>query len=52
MTYSEGKTFMKKDANMILEYKSITTMTNESLLLTEDHLVYARKCDSEEFNPV
>ena len=29
-----------------------STLTNESLLLSEDHLVYARKCGSDEFNPM
>ena len=50
MVSSEVKTLLKKDPLVIAKYLSITTLHNKSLTLSADHLVYARKCDNEEFN--
>ena len=52
MTYSEVMTFIKNDPTVMVKYKSVTTMTNESLLLSEDHLVYVMESGSNAFNPM
>ena len=50
--YSEVRTFMKKQADMILKFKSITTYPDKILTLTGNHLVYARKTYNDNFNPM
>ena len=52
MAYSAVRIFLKKDSLTIVKYQSITTSCNESLTLSEDHLLYARKVGSEEFHPM
>ena len=52
MTYSKVRTFLKKDPLAMVRYKSITTSSNESLTLSGDHLVFSRKSDNDEFNPM
>ena len=52
MAYSEVKTFLKKDQLMIAKYLSITTLHNETLTLSADHLVYARTYLSNGFSPM
>ena len=51
LTYSQVTMFLKQP-NQILKYQSITTVGNETLSLTGNHLVYARKCNSDQFIPV
>ena len=51
VTYSEVKTFLKKQPDMILEYKSIT-IWNETLTLTGNHLLYARENSVDKFHPM
>ena len=51
MTYSEVKAFLKKEQNVITQYKSIVTM-NKTLTLSADHLVYARKRLVDKFYPM
>ena len=50
--YSDVRTFMRKDHNVITKYLSITTYCNKTLTLSPNHLVYARKVSSDEFNPM
>ena len=52
MTYSEVIAFLKKDPTTLIEYQLITTSYNESVILSGDHLIYARKLGSDEFNPM
>ena len=49
--YSEVKAFLQKEPNIIVQCKSISTV-NETLTLTENHLVYARKSFSDHFHPM
>ena len=49
--YSEVKTFLKRHADMIMDYNSITTSGNETLTLSENHLIYARTSCQDQFNP-
>ena len=51
MTYSEVKAFLKKQQNVITQYKLIETM-NKTLILSADHLVYARKRFFDKFYPM
>ena len=50
--YSEVTAFLKIDHMMITKYQSITTLSNESLKLSADHLVYTRKYSGDKFNPM
>ena len=50
--YSEVRTFMKKQADMMLKFKSITTYQDKTLTSTGNHLVYARKTLNDKFNPM
>ena len=49
VTYSEVKTFLEKDPTVVKQYQAITTLCNESLILSGNHNVFARKYSSEEF---
>ena len=49
--YSEVKAFLKKQENVITQYKSITTM-NKTLTLSADHQVYVRKRLDDKFYPM
>ena len=51
VTYSEVKTFLKKEPDMVLENKSIT-FWNETLTLTGNHLLYARENSFDKFHPM
>ena len=51
VTYSEVTSFLKKQPNIMTEYKSITTL-NGTITLTGNHLVYARKVFADQFNPM
>ena len=50
MTYSEVITFLKKDPTILANYKLITTLYNESIILSADHLIYVRKLGNDEFD--
>ena len=52
ITYSEVRIFLEKRADGILEFKSITTYLDQTLTLTGNHLVYARKTCNDKFNPM
>ena len=49
--YSAVKAFLKKQPKMVAEYKSIATV-NETLTLSGNHLVYARKVVDDQCNPM
>ena len=48
--YSSVKAFLKKQSDVIMNYKSIATFLNKSISLSGNHLVYARKHDSDKFH--
>ena len=50
VTYSKVMTFLQSDPNIVAKYMSITTSCNKSLTLSGNHLVYARKYSTNEFN--
>ena len=50
MTYSEVIAFLKKNPTALMEYQLITTLHNESIVLSGDHLIFVRKYGSDEFN--
>ena len=52
MGYSEVQTFLHKDPNTTAQYKCIRTLCNESLMLSENHLVFTRKGFSDGFRPM
>ena len=49
LAYSEIRTFVKKEPDVISMYKQITTSSNVTISLSADHLIYARKGSSEKF---
>ena len=49
--YSTIEAFLEKQPNMVTEYRSIATV-NETLILTGNHLVYARRSADDQFNPM
>ena len=51
ITYSEVRAFLKKWPNILTQYKSIVTM-KETITLTDDHLIYARKNSADQFTPM
>ena len=51
LVYNEVNGFLENQPNMIIQCKSIST-EHESLTLTRNHLVYARKTSVGQFNPV
>ena len=52
VTYSEVRAFLEKDFTVITKYKSLTTIWNETLTLTGNHLIYGRKNCTDKFNPM
>ena len=52
ITYSEVRTFMEKQTDIISKFKSITTYGNKTLIVTGNHLVYARKNSNDKFSPM
>ena len=50
--YSKVIAFLEKHPNMISQYKAITTYSNETTILSENHLIYARKGSVEKFTPM
>ena len=52
LIYSEVKTFLKTQSDVIINYNSITTSLNETLIVTGNHLIYARRCFNDKFNPM
>ena len=52
VTYSELVAFLAKLPNVISQYKSISILGNETLILTGNHLVYAKKGSADQFNPM
>ena len=52
VTYNEVRTFAEKDHAATLKCQSITTLCNQTLKLSQNHIVYARKFCSDDFNPM
>ena len=52
VSYSEVRTFMKRQPTVTTMYKSITTSCNNTINLSRDHLIYARKSRTDEFTPM
>ena len=50
--YSEVRTFLEKQTDIILMFKSITTYGDKTLTLTGNHLVYERKSCNDKFSPM
>ena len=50
-THTEVKAFLQKEPNIIIKCKLISTQ-NETLTLTENHLIYARKHFADQFIPM
>ena len=48
--YSTITTFLDKRPFEITNYVSIMTSGNQSISLTGDHPIYARKCATDKFN--
>ena len=51
ITYSEVKGFLQRQPNIVYQYKSIATM-KETIILTGNHLIYARKTLDAQFSPM
>ena len=49
ITYSKVTAFLKKQPRVIRQYKSIATV-NETLTLSGNHLIFARKTTADVFN--
>ena len=49
--YSEVRAFLKKQQDIIAQYKSITTV-NKTITLSRDHLIYARKSFVGQLSPM
>ena len=52
LKYSEVKVFLKQKANVVMVYKSITTSNNDTIHLSNNHLIYSRKTSTETFSPL
>ena len=52
LTYSRVKAFQKKQYSMTSVYKSISTSSNNTITLSENHLIYTRKNCINKFNQV
>ena len=52
ITFSEVKAFLKKKPHVTGTYKSITTSTNQTITLSPNHLIYARKVETKKYIPV
>ena len=50
MTYSELNAFLHKDDQITGMYKTIKTLCNESITLSGNYLIFARKIFSSEFS--
>ena len=49
--YSAITVFLKNQPKRVTEYKSIATL-NETLTLSGNHLIYARKSVDDQYNPM
>ena len=52
VTYNEVVAFLERHSKVITQYRSITTSSNDTLIATGNHLVYAKKHDTTQFNPM
>ena len=51
VTYSEVRKFLE-DIHRIVNYKSIKTLRNDSVTLSESHLIFTRKGCNDDFKPM
>ena len=51
VTYSEVRAFLEKESDIMIQCKSISTV-NETLILTGNHLIFAREKFASQFNPM
>ena len=47
---NEVKGFMKKQSTVTVMYKAIRTRGNNTIKLSEDHLIYARKTSADKYS--
>ena len=52
LIYSEVRAFLTKNSEKLIKYMLITTLFNETLTLSQNHLIYTRKADSDDFYPM
>ena len=52
LIYSEVITFLHKAPEMIVKYMSVTTLSNETLTLSQNHLIYTKKYYNDNFHPM
>ena len=50
--YSEVKVFLTKEESVTSAYRSVTTLTNKTIQLSSNHLLYTRRSSSEKFAPM
>ena len=50
--YSEVRAFLKRQPDVIVSYKTIKTLWNQTLSLSGNHLIYARKSGQGVFIPM
>ena len=50
--YSDVRAFLDKDETTIGHYMSITTVTNNTIALSANHLIYANKNINDKFIPM
>ena len=50
--FSEVKTFLMRQTSVISMYKSLTTSRNDTIILSDTHLLYAIKSSDEKFHPM
>ena len=52
ITFSEVKAFIEKQPHVTAIYKSISTSSNQTITLSPNHLIYARKVETEKYLPM
>ena len=52
LMYSEVRTFLKRQRTVTSMYKSVTTSSNNTILLSGNHPIYARQSPTDKFKPM
>ena len=52
LQHSEVRTFLRKEESVIALYRSITTSGNNTISLSGNHLIHARKISNDKFTPM
>ena len=50
--YSEVMSFLKEQPTIMAVYQSITTSCNNTIDLSENHLIYGRTSSTDKFSPM